>query len=342
MVACSDKKQSITPEWLPLVESVYASATIKSAEQYSVFAPASGILKELYVREGDSVSANQILGLLDNANLALQAENSRLAAELARKNIGNLDEIRAQLNTAKRQLSLDSLNYFRQKELWSNDIGTKAQLEKARLVYDASLNSVKALQIRLNQTREQLLTNLRQAENQQAITGKSSRDFEIRSNISGRVYSINYEAGELVTTQKALAVVGRRGQFVIELAVDEVDISRIQPGMKTILVLESYPGKTFEARLTRILPSLDPKTQTFTAEAEFVQAMPALFPGQTAEASIVIQQKSKALVIPLNYLKTDSTVLAESGEIKVKTGLRSLDKVEIISGINEKTALIKP
>src|SRR5690242_18264168 len=79
MVSCNSKKQEIQPENKDIVESVYASATIKSAQQYNAIAPVSGLLLENLVKEGDSVREGQIIARIENANPGLNAENARLA-----------------------------------------------------------------------------------------------------------------------------------------------------------------------------------------------------------------------------------------------------------------------
>ncbi|MCC7299400.1 MAG: efflux RND transporter periplasmic adaptor subunit [Bacteroidia bacterium] len=342
MISCKGKKTGIFPEKKEIVESVYASATIKANNQYSSISPVSGILLANMVNEGDSVSIGQIIAKIENTNPALNTDNSRLALEQARRNLAGLDEITAQLSTARRQLSLDSANYYRQKELWANNIGTKVQLESRQLAYDASKNQVKALNTRYNQTRSQLSTAMSQAENNYNISSKNSGDFNITSRINGRVFALNYKPGELVGPQKAVALLGNAEKFILELTVDEIDIGRIQLGQKVILGMDAYRDQVFEGKVTKIYPNLDTKSQSFLVEAEFVNGPPTLYPGMSAEASIVIQSKQNALVIPSNYLIDDSKVLTEDGEVPVKIGIRSLDMVEIISGIDEKTKLLKP
>lgn len=341
-VSCKNKSQSIRPERAPIVESVYASAAIRAADQYSLYAPVTGILQDFSVKEGDSVSEGQRIAGIENTNPGLNAENARLGMEQARRNMGALDELRAQLATLSRQVRLDSLNYKRQQELWTNEVGTRAQYEKAQLAFESSVNSLRALQTRYRQQQQQLNTALEQAEIMYDMASKSSRDYTLTSKINGRVYALNYKPGELVNAQKPVAVLGRSGSFVIDMDVDEVDIARIRVGQQVYISMDAFPGQAFEARVTRILPSLDTKTQTFRVEAVFVNAPPALYPGLSAEANIVVSKKENALVIPLNYLKTPGSVLTEEGEVKVTTGLKSLDKVEILSGINEQTKLIKP
>lgn len=341
-VSCSGSKSRIKPEEQDIVESVYASAMVKSADQYVVYSPVSGLLQANLVKEGDTVLAGQTIAQIENTNPGLNAENARLALELAQRNMGNLDELQSQISTAERQYTLDSVNYDRQAELWRQNIGTKAQLESRQLALAASKNNLQSLRTRYRQTRIQLQLAKEQAENAYAMTTKSSNDFSITSKINGRVYMLNYKVGELVVPQQPVALIGRAGQFMMELTVDEVDITRVFGGQKIVISMDAYPGKVFEGIVSRILPNMDVRSQTFKVEAEFVDVPPSLYPGLSAEVNIVINKKSHALVIPLEYLKSNDTVVTKEGEKKVKIGLRSLDKVEILEGIDKNTELIKP
>ena len=56
LFACSKKEASISPTSGNITESIYASGTIKSADQYQAFVSVSGIIEEIYVKEGQQVS----------------------------------------------------------------------------------------------------------------------------------------------------------------------------------------------------------------------------------------------------------------------------------------------
>lgn len=343
LISCKGKKETIYPEHRDIVESVYASATVKAQNQYNAIAPVAGLLLSNLVKEGDTVKAGQLIAQIDNTNPALNAENARLALEQAQKNRSRtLDELDAQISTASEQHRLDSLNYFRQKELWAKNIGTKSQLETRKLAFDASGNNLRALRSRYIQTKNQLSTAIDQASNNYSITSRSSGDFNITSKINGRVYALNYEPGELVTTQKPVAVVGDAGNFVLEMTVDEVDISRILIGQKAVLTLDAYRNELYEAEIVKIYPSLDSRSQSFIVEADFTKSPGRMYPGMSAEVSIIIGEKKNVLVIPVDYLTKDGKVLTENGEIAVKTGIRNLEMVEILNGIDKTTKLIRP
>lgn len=95
--SCSSNKKPVSAEITDIVESVYASATIKAADQYTIVTPVSGVLLQILVHEGDSVSEGQVIARIENANPLLSAENARLALEQARNNKAGLDELRSQL-----------------------------------------------------------------------------------------------------------------------------------------------------------------------------------------------------------------------------------------------------
>lgn len=168
-------------------------------------------------------------------------------------------------------------------------------------------------------------------------------DYTIKSDIEGVVYNINKSKGDMIDVQTPIAVIGDAHVFILEMEVDQNDILKIKKGMSVFVTLDSYKGKVFEAEVTKINPLMNARTQTFMIEAEFIDAPEVLYPNITFEANIILQSKSKALLIPRNYMLNDSTVLIANGDsIIVKTGLKDYQKIEIISGISVNDELIKP
>jgi multidrug efflux pump subunit AcrA (membrane-fusion protein) len=107
--------------------------------------------------------------------------------------------------------------------------------------------------------------------------------------------------------------------------------------------LDSYKDQVFEAKLTRINPLMDERSKTFLVEAEFIEKPAKIYPNVSLEASILIKSKQRALLIPRNYLLNDSSVVMANGDtVKVKTGLKDYQMVEIISGISIDDELKKP
>jgi multidrug efflux pump subunit AcrA (membrane-fusion protein) len=168
-------------------------------------------------------------------------------------------------------------------------------------------------------------------------------DYTICSEIDGVVYSIDKEIGELVTPQTAVAVIGNQSDFILEMQVDEYDITSIRLGQEVVVTMDSYKGHSFGARVSKISSLMNERTKSFKVEAVFVTQPERLFPNTSFEANIVVQTKKRALLIPRTYVLPENQVLLKSGEKKtIQVGLKDYRKVEVISGLTQKDELALP
>jgi multidrug efflux pump subunit AcrA (membrane-fusion protein) len=344
-IACRNKVETITPTIEPITESVYASGIIKSNNQYQVFATVSGIIGQIFVNEGDTVSAGTPLLSLLNETSRLNTENAQLAASYAdfNANKNKLNELRINIEFARIKVKNDSLQYMRQKGLWAQQVGSQVELEQRELAYQNSQTAYKAALLQYDDLNKQLKFASQQSKKNLAISQKQERDFTVRSEISGRVYTILKKRGEMINSQTPLAVVGDANGFMMELQVDEYDIVKVQIGQTVVVRLDSYRNQTFEAKISRIDPIMNERSKTFLVEAIFTKQPPVLYPNLTVEANIVISENPKALTIPRVYLINDSIVKREDGtETVVKVGLKDYQKAEILSGLTTDDKLIKP
>ena len=343
---CDREDDSIFPETMSLTELVYSSATVQPDSLYDAFSSVSGIIEEIKVEEGQKVNNGQELVQIINSAPKLNAQNAKLSLDLARRNLegsatilsGIEDEIRA----ARLQLKNDSINFFRQKNLWENNIGSKSEYDSKELKYELSKNNLNMLEIRYDRTQNELETAVQQARNTYNSSLINTEDFTVESKINGTVYAIHKNPGELVNTMEPLATLGSSSDFIIELLVDEVDIVKVKTGQIALISLDAYKDEVFEAEISKILPRKDLRNQTFTVEAIFNDPPEVLYPGLSGEGNIVIARKDKVLTIPRDYVTEGDSVQTSSGKRKIQIGLQNLNYVEVISGIDESTKILKP
>ncbi|WP_276497135.1 efflux RND transporter periplasmic adaptor subunit [Pontibacter litorisediminis] len=345
LAACGEKQEKTQPTVEDITESVYASGVVKSQNQHQVFPTVSGVIQQILVTEGDVVKKGDPLMRLDNETARLNTENARIAAEYNRvgANTEKLKEAQEAIELARSKMKTDSLLLARQRNLWANQIGTKVELEQRELSYQNSLTAYKSAALRYNDLKKQLEFAARQSQKSLEISRTLTEDYTVKSETNGKVYDVLREQGELVSPQTPVAVVGSAGDFILELQVDEYDIARVKPGQKVLLNLDSYKGQVFEGKVSKINPAMNERTRSFTVEATFVTAPPALYPNLTTEANIIIQAKKNALTIPREYLVDGGYVLTEEQEkVPVETGLMDYQKVEILKGVSEGEVLLKP
>lgn len=326
-----------------ITESVYASVTIQPDSLYAVYSIATGILEQIFIEEGDTVIFDQNLFQITNNNPKLSSENARLSMQIAKENFSGehaiLNDLKNEIKLAELKCKNDSSVFHRQKNLWSQKIGSQAEFDAKKLQYETSSQNVKTLKNKFLRTENELKQQVQQATNNYESTQFLSKDYTIKSKISGRVYAIYKNIGELVSAQQPIAMIGSKSKFIAELLVDEVDIARISIGQKVLITLDAYNNEVFEATITKIYPQKNDRSQTFKLEAEFYKSPANLYPGLSGEGNIIISTKKNALVIPKVYLNKDNTINTDAGFVKVETGLESLDKIEILNGIDENTSI---
>ncbi|SFH07423.1 efflux RND transporter periplasmic adaptor subunit [Pontibacter chinhatensis] len=343
--ACGEKQEKIQPTVEDITEAVYASGVVKSRDQHQVFPTVSGVIQQIYVTEGDVVKKGDPLLRLDNEAARLSTENARIAAEYSsvRANQEKLREAQEAIDLARSKMRNDSLLLERQRNLWASRIGTRVELEQRELSYQNAVTSYKSAKLRYDDLKKQLEFAARQSQKNLQISQTMSDDYTVKSETGGKVYDVLREPGELVSPQTPVAVVGSADEFLLELQVDEYDIARVKPGQRVLLNLDSYKGQVFEGEVYKINPAMNERTRSFTVEASFVKAPPALFPNLTTEANIIIQAKKDALTIPREYLVEGGYVLTEGKEkVPVETGLMDYQKVEIVKGITREDVLLRP
>lgn len=344
---CGSDDGIITPTVGPITESVYANGFVKAQGQYQVFPTATGNVLQLLVKEGDTVKAGQPLMRMDDRASGAGERSAAAQVQLLERNAAENGPVLVPLKDAAEQARdkylLDSTNHERQKNLWAQQIGSKSELEQRELAFTTSRATWVRARKTLSETRDNLRTQLEVARNNAVISSAGQQDRTPSSLIDGTVYDLMIEPGELATPQKPVAVIGSAGDLYLELEVDEFDIRQVHTGQKVLVTLDSYGKEVFEASVSRIIPLMNERSRTFKVEARFTQPPPRLYPNLTAEASIVVRTKESALLVPAPYIVDGSYVLTGKKEkTAVKIGLRDMEQVEVLDGINAGTPLHKP
>jgi multidrug resistance efflux pump len=343
--SCKKKAERIHPTKETITESVYASGVVKSNNQYQVFAAVNGILKQVFINEGELVKKGQPLMQLSDVTARLNIENARIAAEYnsLAANADKLSQAKLDIDLAKAKLDNDASLLERQRSLWQQGIGSKNDLDQRELALKNSTTAYSQSKVRYEDLQKQLDFAARQSQKQEQVVSSGAADFTVKSEVNGKVYRVLKKVGEIVTVQTPLAILGDSLGFTLEMQVDEYDITRIKPGQQIVVSMDSYKGQAFDAVVNKINPIMNEQSKSFTVEAVFTKPPPALFPNLTLEANIVIAEKQQALVIPRSFLlDSNYVILANKEKRKVVTGLKDYQKAEIISGISAEDELVKP
>jgi len=126
-------------ENLPLVTTVIANSKkfdhyldlqgdVKTKQNVLIYPEMQGVLKKVYVKEGQQVSKGQILASIDDGGMGSQLEQLKTQAQLAKT------------------------TFERQEKLWEQKIGSEIQYLQAKTNFESSENLVKQMQSQLGKS----------------------------------------------------------------------------------------------------------------------------------------------------------------------------------------------
>lgn len=344
------RENTIHPQRKDIVETVYASGKILADSEYYSYALSSGTIVKKLIREGDLVNREQLLYIIKYDAPVARVNAARSNFNLAQSNISDnsrlLNDLRLSIQNAELHFTNDSLQYTRLKNLMTHNIGTQNNLDNAYTNYLISFNVRKSAKEKYYAAINDLTVNVHNTQSQLTNAQTELANYFIRSNASGTVYQTFKEEGEAVRTNDPVALLGKTRKRVIRLAVDQQDIDKIRHGQQVLLKTDITGDSIYKAFVTKIYPVMNESDQTFRVDAQFSDTTIQPYIHSSVEANIIIRQKQQALIIPKEALNTGDSVLAiqhsRRKTIPVQTGIRTLDQVEILQGLDESAEVVIP
>jgi membrane fusion protein, multidrug efflux system len=173
------------------------------------------------------------------------------------------------------------------------------------------------------------------------IPGMDYRPGPVLSPIDGVVGKVNVEVGQTAAPGMPVATVASYSNRIrVKAAVSDADLPYVKAGATAEVAISALPDQTFEGRVTRISPIVDPASRSATVEVMLPNSQHRLVPGMTASVRLVVERREHVVTVPVSALfATDKTrVVTIDGTTArfrpVQVGLIGDDKAEIVSGIN--------
>ena len=342
--SCGKQAETYTIEERVFNESVYASGEILPEEYFFLKSNKVNRILEVCVKEGDVVFKGDIIAILGTEEDSEYAQIVKRQASIAKENLLDnspiLNELSIQTKLAKEQLDMYKKNAEKYKELALNNTVSQKEAQQAEIQYRKSYAEYQNFHEKYRTTKQELLNRVFDSKKQLL----ESRQI-IKSPIVGKVYATEKKSGESVNPDDVILLIGTRNTFKLDLLVDERDIQKIRKGQQVFFETDVYPNKPFSAIINRINPLLQKTSRSFKVEA-LITDTTLFYPQSSVEANIIVSQNKQAILIPVNYLQKEDSVLIrfdnEDKKQKVITGSKTEDWIEIKSGLVSGNIIIKP
>lgn len=119
----------------------------------------------------------------------------------------------------------------------------------------------------------------------------------LRSPLNGVVTARGYDRGDMYAMGTPIFVVQQITPVKLLVGITESNYTKLQRGDKVSLTVDALPGRTFEGKVGRIYPTIDPASHTFTAEILVPNGDRVLRPGMYARVNVTFAV-NRSIVVP--------------------------------------------
>ena len=283
-----------------------------------IYARTNGYLKKWYVDIGGHVNSGQLLADIETPEVDQQ-----------------LDQARADLNTAEANYGLAQTTATRYQDLSKSDAVSKQDVDNASGDFAAKKAMLASAQ-----------SNVRRLEQMQSFE-------RIYAPFSGVITSRNTDVGNLINSGAGapateLFHIAATQTLRVFINVPQADSQAAKPGLVADLTLPEFPGKTFKGKLVRTADSIDPATRTLLVEVDVDNANGDLLPGAYTEVHLKVPTGVPSLILPVTALifRSQGMQVATVQEGKRATltniviGRDMGTEVEVLSGLTANDSVI--
>lgn len=296
-----------------LAETAVAIGTVKPkvGAEVKVGSRISGVVTELNVEVGDRVQQGARLASLEDLDWRARA-----------------DVLRAQLQSALAEEEYATGELRRTERL--ADLVPSFDADRAR-------TNVKVRSAEVRRARASL-----------AEAEVSLRQTVIRAPVAGTIGSVSTYRGETIAASLAsptFVTIVDLDRLEVQTYVDETDIGRVREGQRVTFRVDAFPGRELHGMVDAIYP----KPQLVNNVVNYIvivgidpgHGLP-IRPEMTVHVTFVLASRAATLTIPRSALlraggRTFVVVRrgAKWAERRVKTGLQTPQRIEIVSGLTE-------
>lgn len=307
--------------------SAPARLVLDPSETQSLGAIAEGRVTRVLARVGDTVRQGDVIVAIHSHEM--MDASSALAKAMA-----------ADAQAAE-EYALAESAALRAQRLYDLKALSLAELERARTGLAQSSSARRQSQAEL--TRAQAVRSHLVGVGR-VPAGVDEHEVLVRSPINGLVVGLDARPGAVVLVGAPLVAVSRTTSLVLQMNLPERALAAVDPGATIRFTVPAFPGERFEARVTRVAPTLDSTTRTLAVQAKVQGAADRLRAEMYASGELLGPPNAPTLSVPAAAVQAfdgDTVVITarprddgvELEAVRVRVGRLTTERAEILHGL---------
>lgn len=360
-----------------LINSISASGTITSGNYTNISTKVSGVVKKVYVTNGDKVVKGQKIAEVTLDEYAQERQTATWVAYLeateavkdaqAAKVTADIDMWEARQNlldaeTHYKDMVAGATNTETGKEYTYNEeaIVTK-EFEEAKLKFTAAESKYLNSESDISNKKAKVSSTLRDYQQNSAIIVSPAtgiiNDLALAEGITVSANSTTSTTSgvTIVSTQTVGKINDSEGQLIATVTVSEIDVLSLKANQKVILTLDAYEDKSFTGKVLAVNTSgtVSSGVTSYPVTILLDPVEVDIYPNMAVSVEIITNLKTDVLLVPSSAVTTveeQSTVQvrkdSQISTVQVEIGDTNDSQTEIKSGLSEGdeviTAVITP
>jgi HlyD family secretion protein len=354
------RAESVIPQ--PIASVISTNGKVEPVRNFEAHAPAPATVKHVFVKPGDQVKAGQLLVQLDDADARASAARALAQLRAAEADLhavqsgGTQEEVlilRSELGKAQAERDAAQRNLQTVQRLQQNGAAAPAEVDEARQRLTKAEGEIQLLQSKLSKRFstpeiEKVQAAVAQARAAYSATQDLLRNSNIHAPFAGTVYQIPVKNGSYVNAGELLIQVANLEVVQVRAFVDEPEIGRLAKNQRVEITWDAVPGRLWEGIVTQT-PTVVTNLGTRTVgeiTCQIANTDKKLLPNVNVNVTIVTARHDDALTVSREAVHdldgkrmVYEIVNNKIKPVEVKTGISSLTRVEILSGVSEGTRI---
>ena len=337
------KVQTFEVKSSPIQQTVFGTGTLEGKNRLAVSPRETGAICELYADQGDTVKAGTLLVEMDSEDIVQQLKVAEAELTVAQAALQRID---AEIRSAKANLEYADSMFKRSEKLLSGNIESRSTYDKNRqnmLVAKAELEQAEKHRIEAEST-------LVKHQAQIAYYKTKLAETRLTAPFNALIVRRNREQGAIVNPGVSIMDIVDTSAIWASVWVDETQIAHLRNGLAADVVFRTLPQQRFIGKICRLWRETDRETREYKVDIALEKLPPNWTLGQRLEVFIKVSEQKTCVNIPANLVSWKNNqpfVLAvvdgKITERPVKLGIRSQNKVEIVSGLqNDDKIVMQP
>ena len=316
-----------------IVQTVFGTGTLEGKTRLAVSPRETGAIKKLYADQGDMVKAGTLLAEMDADDILQQKRVAEAELAVAQAALQRID---AEIRSAKANLEYANSMFQRSEKLLSSNAESRSTYDKNRqnmLVAAADFEQAGKRRIEAEST-------LAKHQAQIAYYNTKLSETRLTAPFDALIVRRNREQGAIVNPGVSILDIVDTSTIWASAWVDETQIAHLQNGLAVDVFFRTLPQQRFGGKICRLWKETDRETREYKVDIALDRLPPNWTLGQRLEVFIKVNAPKQCVNIPTNLIswKNNSPFVlcivdGKISECPVKLGIRSKDKVEIISGV---------